>query len=533
MALEIIKSDYLVIGSGLAGLTFALTVADHGQVSLVTKKKAQNTNTSWAQGGIAAVTSDDDTFESHKSDTMIAGAGLCHEDAVSVLVQEGPERIKELVGWGVNFSKDQTNLKFDLAKEGGHSRSRILHVKDTTGEEVERTLLERILDHPNITVYENHFAIDLISEHHVLGNLTSNFNICFGAYVLDKKKKEVKVFQASYTLLATGGATRVYLHSTNPKVATGDGIAMAYRAGVRIANMEFIQFHPTALYNPGHKPFLISEALRGFGGILIDAKGKAFMKKYDERAELAPRDIVARAIDSEMKTQGDDCVFLDMTHLDKETVKSRFPNIFNHCLNHLNLDITESPIPVVPAAHYICGGVMTDLDGQTSMQNLFASGEAAHTGVHGANRLASNSLLEAVVFSHRAAIKAIQSPKKDYSGIILPEWYEQGLENEAEWLLIKHNMKEIQSVMWDYVGIVRSESHLKRAYGRIHFLYEEIEEYYKRTKVFSRLISLRNLTAVAQMIIISAMRRNESRGLHYMTDYPEQSDKFLKDTIVI
>jgi L-aspartate oxidase len=531
--LEIIKSDYLVIGSGLAGLIFALKVADHGHVSIVTKKKAKDTNTSWAQGGIAAVTSEDDTFESHKQDTMIAGAGLCHDDAVDVLVQEGPERIKELINWGVKFSTDAITKAFDLAKEGGHSRSRILHAKDMTGAEMEKTLIERVIDHPNITLYENHVAIDLITEHHVLGNLAANFNICFGAYVLDKKKKEVKVFQSSYTLLATGGGTRVYLHSTNPKVATGDGVAMAFRAGVRIANMEFIQFHPTALYNPGHKPFLISEALRGFGGILINAKGKAFMKKYDERAELAPRDIVARAIDSEMKKEGDDCVFLDMTHLDKEVVKDRFPNIYSHCLSHLNLDITESPIPVVPAAHYICGGVMTDLDGQTSMKNLFASGETAHTGVHGANRLASNSLLEAAVFSHRAAMRVIQLPKKDFTSIIIPEWYEQGLENAEEWILIKHNMKEIQSVMWDYVGIVRSETHLKRAYSRIHFLYEEIEEYYKRTKVFGSLISLRNLTAVAHMIINSAMRRNESRGLHFMTDYPEQSEKFLKDTIVI
>ncbi len=522
-----------MIGSGLAGLTFALKVAEHGKVILVTKKKAKDTNTSWAQGGIAAVTSEEDTFESHQHDTMVAGAGLCHPDAVSVLVQEGPERIKELVKWGVNFSMDQSNLNFDLAKEGGHSRSRILHAKDMTGAEMEKTMHQQVLDHPNITIYENHIAIDLITEHHVLGNLSANFNICFGAYVLDKKKKTVKAFQASYTLLATGGATRVYLHSTNPKIATGDGIAMAFRAGVRISNMEFIQFHPTALYNPGYKPFLISEALRGFGGILVNAKGKAFMKKYDPRAELAPRDIVARAIDSEMKKEGDDCVFLDMTHLNKEVVKDRFPNIYNHCLTHLNLDITTSPIPVVPAAHYMCGGVMTDLDGQTSMQNLFASGETAHTGVHGANRLASNSLLEAAVFSHRAAMKAINSPKKDYSDIVIPEWYEQGLENVEEWVLIKHNMKEIQSVMWDYVGIVRSATHLKRAYSRIHFLYEEIEEYYKRTKVFSSLISLRNLSAVAHMIISSAMRRNESRGLHFMSDYPEQSDKFLKDTIVI
>lgn len=516
----------------MAGLAFALKAADYGVVSLITKKKAKDSNTWLAQGGIAAVTSEEDKLEYHKSDTLVAGAGLCHEDAVDVLVNEGPLRIEELVNWGVRFSKDEANVNFDLAKEGGHSKSRILHAKDSTGAEVEETMLDRVQNHPNIRIYENHIAIDLITEHHVLGNLYANFNICFGAYVLDKTARQVKAFQANHTLLATGGATRVYLHSTNPKVATGDGIAMAYRAGVRIANMEFIQFHPTALYNPGQDTFLISEALRGFGGILVNAKGEAFMSKYDPRAELAPRDIVARAIDAEMKKEGDDCVYLDMTHLDKEVVKDRFPNIYKSCLRSLNLDITEQPIPVVPAAHYMCGGVMTDLDGQTSMQNLYASGETAHTGVHGANRLASNSLLEAVVFSHRAAMKAINAPKKDYSHIVIPEWYDKGLENEEEWLLIRHNLNEMQSVMWDYVGIVRSEKLLKRAHSRILFLYEEIEEYYKRTKVFPQLITLRNLMAVAYMIINCAMRRNESRGLHYMSDHPQQSDLYLKDTIM-
>lgn len=531
--MEIIRSNYLVIGSGLAGLTFALKVADHGTVSIVTKKKAKETNTSYAQGGIAAVVSQEDKFEYHKNDTLIAGAGLCHEDAVNVLVQEGPERIAELINWGVKFSRDKQNKSYDLAMEGGHSRSRILHAKDMTGAEVERALIDRVKSHPNISIYENHIGIDLITEHHVLGNLQSNFNICFGAYVFDKKNRNVKAFQADFTLLATGGASRVYLHSTNPKIASGDGIAMAYRAGVRIANMEFIQFHPTALYNPGASSFLISEALRGHGGILTNSKGKPFMDKYDPRKDLAPRDIVARAIDAEIKKEGAECVYLNMTHLDSDDVKSRFPGIYKYCLDNLNLDITQSPIPVVPAAHYVCGGVMTDLDGQSSMKNLFASGETAHTGVHGANRLASNSLLEAIVFSHRAAHKAINSEPRDYSSIIIPEWYEKGLANEEEWVLIKHNLKEVQTIMWDYVGIVRSATHLRRADGRIQLLYEEIEDYYKRTKVFPRLITLRNLTAIAYMIIKSAMRRHESRGLHYMTDFPETSDKFLKDTIVI
>ncbi|MFW5762228.1 MAG: L-aspartate oxidase [Cyclobacteriaceae bacterium] len=526
-----IRSDYLVIGSGLAGLSFALKVADQGTVNIITKKKVKESNTNYAQGGIAAVFSEDDDLELHKHDTLIAGAGLCHQDAVEVLVKEGPARIQELIDWGVQFSK-KNNQQYDLAKEGGHSRNRIFHAKDMTGAEVEKTLIQQIKNHPNIKVYEGHQAIDLITEHHVLGNLRADFNICFGAYVFDKRKKNVKTFQSNYTLLATGGASKVYLHSTNPKIATGDGVAMAYRAGVRIANMEFIQFHPTSLYNPGHKTFLITEAMRGFGGILRNAKGKAFMAEYDQRAELAPRDIVARAIDTEMKKDGDDCVFLDVTHLDPEEIKNRFPNIFEHCLKNLNLDITHNPIPVVPAAHYVCGGIMTDLDGQTSMKNLFACGESAHTGVHGANRLASNSLLEALVFSHRAAEKIIANQPNNYDHINIPEWYDQGLANEEEWVLIKHNLNELQSIMWDYVGIVRSHNHLHRAFSRIEFLYREIEEYYKRTKLFPRLIALRNLTAIAYLIISSAMRRRESRGLHFMIDFPQASDKFLKDSIV-
>lgn len=526
-----IRSDYLVIGSGLAGLTFALKVAERGTVNIITKKKVKESNTNYAQGGIAAVFSDDDNLELHKEDTLIAGAGLCHHDAVDVLVQEGPDRIKELINWGVQFSKTK-NEQYDLAKEGGHSRNRIFHAKDMTGAEVERTLIQQIKDHPRIRVFENHQAIDLITEHHVLGNLRADFNICFGAYVFDKSDKKVRTFQSNYTLLATGGASRVYLHSTNPKIATGDGVAMAYRAGVRIANMEFIQFHPTSLFNPGKSTFLITEAMRGFGGILRNAKGKAFMQEYDKRAELAPRDIVARAIDTEMKKDGDDCVFLDVTHLEAEEIKNRFPNIYEHCLKNLNLDITENPIPVVPAAHYVCGGVMTDLDGQTSMKNLFASGESAHTGVHGANRLASNSLLEALVFSHRAAEKLKSKPLKSYDHINIPEWYDQGLANEEEWVLIKHNLNELQSIMWDYVGIVRSQNHLHRAFSRIEFLYREIEEYYKRTKLFPRLIALRNLTAIAYLIISAAMRRRESRGLHFMIDFPKASDKYLKDSII-
>ncbi len=526
-----IKSDYLVIGSGLAGLTFALKVAQRGTVNIITKKKVKESNTNYAQGGIAAVFGDDDNLELHKQDTFIAGAGLCHDDAVNVLVKEGPDRIKELIEWGVQFSKNKEK-QYDLAKEGGHSRNRIFHAKDMTGAEVEKTLIQRVKNHPNINIYENHQAIDLITEHHVLGNLRADFNICFGAYVFDKNEKKVRTYQAGNTLLATGGASHVYLHSTNPKIATGDGVAMAYRAGARIANMEFIQFHPTSLYNPGNKTFLITEAMRGFGAVLRNAKGKTFMHQYDKREELAPRDIVARAIDTEMKKDGDDCVFLDVTHLEAKELKNRFPGIYDHCIKNLNLDITKEQIPVVPAAHYVCGGVMTDLDGQTSMKNLYASGESAHTGVHGANRLASNSLLEALVFSHRAATKLNSISQNQYDHVNIPEWYDQGLANEEEWVLIKHNIKELQTIMWDYVGIVRSQNHLHRAFSRIEFLYREIEDYYKRTKLFPQLIALRNLTAIAYLIISSAIRRKESRGLHFMSDFPRPSDKHLKDSII-
>lgn len=530
MSLE--RSDYLVIGSGLAGLTFALKVADHGLVHLITKKKEMESNTHYAQGGIAAVFSKEDQFEYHKRDTLIAGDGLCHEDAVDVLVQEGPERINELIEWGVNFSRSTRDSGYDLAKEGGHSQSRILHASDMTGAEIMRALVVKALKHPNIKIYRHHIALDLITEHHVLGNLRADFNICFGAYVYDKKSKKVNTFQADYTILAAGGASQVFQFTTNPKIATGDGTAMAYRAGVRIANMEFTQFHPTSLYNPGQKTFLISEALRGFGGKLLNSKGERFMEKYDERLELAPRDIVARAIDTEMKSRGEDSMFLDMTHLDAKEVQTRFPNIYQYCLDNLNLDITQGLIPVVPAAHYICGGVMTDLDGSTSMKNLYASGETAHTGVHGANRLASNSLLEAVVFSHRAAKKILHLPRKNYSHIMIPEWDDSGTYNEEEWLLIKHNQAEIKKVMWDYVGIVRSQKHLLRAMARLNVIYEELEDYYRRTRVTHRLISLRNLSAIAHLIIRSALRRNESRGLHFMTDYPEKKEKYRKDTVI-
>jgi L-aspartate oxidase len=528
---EIIKSDYLVLGSGVAGLGFALKVAEHGQVNVISKAKAGESNTSYAQGGIASVTKTSDSLENHIQDTLIAGAGLCHKDAVEIGISEAPERIKDLVEWGVQFTRKE-NGEYDLAKEGGHSDHRILHAADLTGAEIQRAMLEKAKAHPNIKIFEEHFAIDLITEHHVLGNLKSAFNICFGAYVLCSENQVVIPFQSNYTIIATGGASRVFLHSTNPKIATGDGVAMAYRAGVRIANMEFVQFHPTSLYNPGKRSFLISEALRGYGGILINESGERFMPGYDDRAELAPRDIVARAIDAEMKKRREDCVYLDMRHLDAYEVKSRFPNIARHCQEALNVNISNDLIPVVPAAHYFCGGIMTSLSGQTSMQNLFAVGEAAHTGLHGANRLASNSLIEGLVFAHNAAMKVIRKRTRNFGTVSIPDWDESGIVDEKEWVLIRHNMKEVQSVMWDYVGIIRSKKQLNRASRRVHVIYQEIEDYYKKSKITEDLVELRNLAAIAFLIITSALRRNESRGLHNMTDYPDKSDKYLKDTII-
>jgi L-aspartate oxidase len=532
LILERFLSDYLIIGSGIAGLNLALRMADSGHVNVISKTSLDETNTNYAQGGIASVTTESDSFESHISDTLTAGAGLCHRDAVEVMVTEGPNRINDLIEWGVAFSKSKGNSDYELAREGGHSVSRIFHVKDFTGAEIQRVLLQRAREHPNIELFEDYYAIDLITDHHVLGNLQAAFNICFGAYVFSKKEKKVHIFRSSYTILATGGGSRVFQYSTNPEASTGDGVAMAYRAGVRIANMEFVQFHPTALFEPGHRLFLISEALRGFGGIIKNLDGEPFVKKYNEKGELAPRDIVSRAIDSEMKKRRGDHVWLDMTHLDGEKVKLRFPKIYEYCLKEIKIDISKDPIPVVPAAHYLCGGIMTSLNGQTSMQNLFVCGETAHTGVHGANRLASNSLLEALVFSYRISEKLKIKQKRNFGDVLIPDWDETGVLNLDEWFLIKHNLQQIQSLMWNYVGIVRSKQTLQRAFRRIKLIYEETENYYQRTKISSELLELRNMTAIAYMIILSALRRNESRGCHFMTDFPQSNEKFLKDTII-
>jgi len=528
-----VRSDVLVIGSGIAGLSFALKAAEIGTVSLVTKKQKAESNTNYAQGGIAAVSSSDDSFDLHIRDTLDAGVGLCHRDAVEILVKEGPDRLRELMQIGVEFTKKEGKL--DLGREGGHSRHRIVHSHDRSGWEIERALLHAIAHHPNIAVYENHHAIDLITEHNLGKLLTKETPLhCWGTYALDVDANIVKSFLATVTVLCTGGLGEVYLHTTNPSIATGDGIAMAYRAGGLIGNMEFIQFHPTTLYNSGSPAFLISEAIRGFGGILKTESGEEFMNRYDERGSLAPRDIVARAIDTELKRKGAHYVLLDLRHLPADGIKSHFPHIYGTCLTKYKLDITKDPIPVVPAAHYSCGGVVTDLNGKTSILNLYACGEVAMTGVHGANRLASNSLLEAIVFSDRAfhnTQRFLETQRPRIPDI--PAWDESGTFDAEEWVLISHDRHEIQDIMWDYVGIVRSNLRLERAQRRLQLIHHEVEDFYKRTKVVEQLIELRNLSTVADLIVRCALARKESRGLHYTTDYPAANDQdWRKDTLI-
>lgn len=525
-------TDFLVIGSGIAGLYYALAVASHGKVTIVTKRERGESNTKYAQGGIAAVMADDDSLESHVQDTLISGDGLCHEEVVRHIVKDGPGRVRQLIDWGVRFSQGETS-SFDLGREGGHSHRRILHAGDATGNAIESALLAQIAAHPNITVLDHHVAVDLITDRH-LGR-TTTIPQCFGAYVLNRKIGDVLTIPAHITLLATGGAGKVYLYTSNPDVASGDGMAMAFRAGAAVANMEFVQFHPTCLYNPlwerevGGKTFLISEAVRGEGGILKLKNGEAFMSRYDSRADLGTRDIVARAIDSELKRTGDPCVYLDISHKPEEFLRERFPTIFDTCLR-FGIDISKQPIPVVPAAHYFCGGVVTDLNGCTTVGNLYAAGEVACTGLHGANRLASNSLLEAVVIAHHAARHGIsRSP-----GIIprLPDWNPGPATTADEQVVITQNWDEIRRLMWNYVGIVRTTKRLERAASRIRLLLEEIRDYYWRTKVTSDLIELRNLALVADLVVRCALFRKESRGLHYTLDYPEKNATYLKDTVI-
>jgi L-aspartate oxidase len=534
-----IKTDVLIIGSGIAGLFAALRISEYAEVVLITKKEKYESNTNYAQGGIASVIDPTDSFEKHIHDTLIAGAGLCHKKTVEIIVKEGPDRIYDLMELGAKFT--QKNGKLDLAKEGGHSMPRIVHAKDLTGREVERALIEQVMSKNNVNVFENAIAIDLITEHNVrnLKNSPLNNRNCWGAYALNCETNELIKISSKATILATGGVGQVYLHTTNPQIATGDGFAMAYRAGAKIGNMEFVQFHPTAFYNSTQgenfnaPSFLISEAVRGFGGKLRTLDGNEFMSKYDQRKELAPRDIVARAIDNELKKRGDNHVFLDITHRNKEDIIEHFPNIFNNCLKY-GIDISKEFIPVVPAAHYCCGGVVVDEFSRTSLKGLYACGEVSMTGVHGANRLASNSLLEAVVFAERASINIKEFLSKFSSSVTdIPDWDDSGTLSSDEKVLITHSAREVKQVMWDYVGIVRSNLRLQRAEQRIHNIFIETEELYRKTKIFEDILELRNIVACAHIIIKSAKKRKESRGLHYTLDYPAMlPDNKAKDTIL-
>ncbi|MDQ3019699.1 MAG: L-aspartate oxidase [Bacteroidota bacterium] len=563
-------TDFLIVGSGIAGLSLALKLSELGKVAIITKKQKAESNTNYAQGGVAAVLDENDNFELHTADTLECGAGLCDVEAVKKIVFKGPKSINELIELGANFSKENGELM--LGKEGGHSRNRIIHSKDITGKEIERALLNKIGKNDNVDVYEYYFAIDLLTEKN-LKRSGKKGNKCFGIYALNVKNYKVEKIIAGKTIIATGGAGQVYLHTTNPAIATGDGVAMGYRAGCEIANMEFIQFHPTTLYEANKNEsssqvFLISEAVRGAGAVLKTLKGKEFMQKYDRRKSLAPRDIVARAIDNEMKKSGEPYVCLDLKNIGTEKIKNEFPNIYKYCMS-VGIDITKEMIPVVPAAHYSCGGIKTDLHGRTNLENLYASGEVAMTGVHGANRLASNSLLEAMVFSnaiyedvkretldegrelpasrqgrsnvkrqssHKNRKSKIENQKRELRKIYdnVYDWNEEGTENTDEWILISHNKKEIKEIMSDYVGIVRNTIRLERAYRRMKMMKDEIRDFYTKTKVNVELLELRNLVTVAFLIIVSAMIRKESRGLHYMLDYPKKDDKnFLKDTMIV
>lgn len=523
------ECDFLVIGSGIAGLSFALRASALGSVVIITKKEGSNTATNMAQGGIAAVMSTLDSFDLHVQDTIVSGAGLCDTTIVNKVVKEGPDQVKDLIALGVEFVRDDNGDAggLSLGKEGGHSRRRVVHAQDLTGREIERALLQRVKDTPNINLMENCIGVDLLVQKKTG---TARKQLCVGAYVLEQDSNILETFLAKMTVLCTGGAGKVYLYTSNPDISTGDGIAMAYRAGAEIANMEFVQFHPTCLYHKDAKNFLISEAVRGEGAVLVDEAGHRFMEKYDsERMELATRDTVARAIDSEMKKTGKDCVYLDISHKDRDFVAGRFPGIYAKCLE-FGIDITRDRIPVVPAAHYQCGGVLTDEWGNTSIEGLMALGETACTGVHGANRLASNSLLEAVVFAHRAFLyisgKIAEIKKRGRPEVA--QWSIGGARNIDEEILINHNWDQIRRIMWNYVGIVRREKRLLLAQKRIDEIREEIEQHYNEYCLTANMIELRNIAMVASLIIMAALKRKESRGLHFILDYPVQNENYKK-----
>ncbi len=525
--------DFLVIGSGIAGLHYALRVAEHGRVGIVTKKEAVESATNWAQGGIAAVTSQHDSVESHLADTLRVGRGLCKEPVVRFVVEHGPRMIRRLIDLGVDFDRpieEGIDEPFDLGREGGHTQRRVLHHRDATGREIERVLLHHATHPPNVTMFENHMAVDLLTSQRAGA---AGPNRVLGAYVLDPRTGAVERCEARITLLASGGCGKVYRFTSNPNIASGDGVAMAYRAGASIANMEFVQFHPTCLYHPKAKSFLITEALRGEGARLADVRGRRFMTDYSARGELAARDVVARAIDTELKRTGDEYVTLNIWHKDARFIRERFPTIFERCLEY-GIDITKDPIPVVPAAHYCCGGVVTNLEGETDLANLFAAGEVTCTGLHGANRLASNSLLEAIVFADAAATAGIArlAELPEETADIEP-WYEGAATESDEAVVITQNWDEIRRFMWNYVGIVRSDKRLERARRRIELLQDEITEYYWNFRVTPDLIELRNLALVAELVIESAIQRKESRGLHYNLDHPQSDDaRFGRDTIL-
>lgn len=518
----VLKYDFLVIGCGIAGMSYALKAAKHGRVAIIAKNSPKDANTYYAQGGIASVTNPWDNFEKHIADTIDAGAGLCDVNVVKKVVCEAPEQIRELINWGVSFDRDDDG-NFDLHREGGHSEYRILHHKDQTGAEIQVSLIDAVRRDPNIDLFDNHFAIEVLTQHHLGEIITRDTKEveCYGAYILDQKSNEIDVFLSKVTMMATGGIGSVYRTTTNPVDATGDGIAMVARAKGEIKGMEFVQFHPTALYHPGARPsFLITEAIRGYGGILKTSDGKEFMQKYDRRGSLAPRDIVARAIDSEMKERGDDHLYLDITFKDAELTKRNFPTIYNRCLSW-GIDITKEMIPVAPAAHYLCGGIMVNSNGESTIKRLYASGESACTGLHGANRLASNSLIEAVVYAdaavkHSAPLISSYSFRED-----IPPWNAEGTTSPEEMVLITQSYREIGQIMSSYVGIVRSDLRLQRAMSRLNILFRETENLFRRSVVSREICELRNLIKVGYLIIKMATARKESRGLHYTSDYPD------------